>query len=180
MKKIAILICSVVLLGACAGMDYQYQRNMAVNATGYGLAGAAAGAAIASVTHGNVGQAATIGTVAGAILGAANTPPPPPQVVSLPQSQPSPQYPPPAVYPQPPVVYGPPAVAYAYPPVVYAPAPVMYIPYIPPIAYGGYYGPYCGFGGLNVTYFGGSYGGGYGHHGYGGGYYRHGSGYGHR
>src|SRR5512136_579609 len=102
MKKIAIIICLVGLLGACAGMDYQYQRNMAVNAAGYGLAGAGAAAAIASVTHGNVGQAATIGAVAGALLGAANTPPPPPQ------AQPSPQYQPPAVYAPPPAVYYPP------------------------------------------------------------------------
>src|SRR5512139_4335885 len=102
MKKISILLLSMCLLGACAGMDYQYQRNMAVNAAGYGLAGAGAAAAIASVTHGNVGQAATIGAVAAAVLGAANTPPPPPQVVSMPQpppqAQPSPQYPPPTVY----------------------------------------------------------------------------------
>ena len=74
MKKISILLLAMCLLGACAGMDYQYQRNMAVNAAGYGLAGAGAAAAIASVTHGNVGQAATIGAVAGAVLGAANTP----------------------------------------------------------------------------------------------------------
>jgi len=171
MKRIALLLCFVVLLGACAGMDYQYQRNMAVNAAGYGLVGAGAAAAIASVTHGNVGQAATIGAVAGAVLGAANTPPPPPQVVSMPQpppqAQPSPQYPPPAVYAPPPAVYYPPAAVYYPPPAVV---------YVPPVVYGGYYAPYCGFGGINVTYFGGSYGRGCGYNGYGGGYYRHGYG----
>src|SRR5512135_3572032 len=140
MKKIAVLLLSVGLLGACAGMDYQYQRNMAVNAAGYGLAGAGAAAAIASVTNGNVGQAATIGAVAGALLGAANTPPPPPRVVSVPQSPPQAQpAPPPAVYAPPPAVYYPPAVVYYQPPAVV---------YAPPVVYGGYYAPYCGFGGL--------------------------------
>jgi hypothetical protein len=76
MTKGVILLSLVLLMSACAGMDYQYQQNMAVNATGYGLAGGAAGAAIASLTHGNVGAGAAIGALSGAILGAANTPPP--------------------------------------------------------------------------------------------------------
>ncbi|MCX5896038.1 MAG: hypothetical protein NTZ51_09445 [Proteobacteria bacterium] len=140
MKKMVGLLCLVVLTGACAGMDYQYQRNMAANAAGYGLAGAAVGAGIAAVTHGNVGKAAAIGTVAGAALGAAFTPPPPPRVASSPQ----PYYQPPAVY--------------APPPVVYAPAPVIYAP--PPV-YGGFWSvPYYMLGGVNFMYYGG------GHHHY--------------
>ena len=61
MKKTVMLLSLVILISACAGMDYQYQRNMAVNAAGYGLAGAAVGSGIAAVTHGNVGTAAAIG-----------------------------------------------------------------------------------------------------------------------
>ena len=187
MKKIVMLLSIAALASACAGMDYQHQQNMATNAVGWGLLGAGASAAIASATHGDVGQAATIGTVAGAALGAANTPPPPPAyspVISQPQ-QPLPSY-------QPLAVYAPPPVYYAPPPLVYAPAPVIYAP---PVYYGDYYSPYCGLGGLNFFYYGGGYdhcnkgGGGY-YHGYGGGYgypnkdgggYRHGysGGYGH-
>ena len=152
MKKIILLLSIVVLLSACAGMDYQYQQNMATNAVGWGLLGAGAGAAIASVTHGNVGQAATIGTVAGAALGATNTPPPTAAYSQM-TYQPQPQYQPPAVYAPPPVVYAPP------PPVVYYPSPIVY---------GGYGSPYSGLGGLNVFYSGGNYD----HHGYNGGYYR--------
>ncbi len=166
MKKIVLLLGLIIILGsACAGLDQQYQRNMAVNAAGYGLAGAGAAGAIASVTHGNVGKAATIGGIAGAVLGAANTPPPPPRVVSPPQppqSQPAPQAPP-AVYAPPPAVYYPPVVVYYPPPAVL---------YAPPVVYGGYYAPYCGFGGINVMYFGGNYWRGYKHHGHHRGYDR--------
>jgi hypothetical protein len=188
MKKIVMLLSIAVLASACAGMDYQHQQNMATNAVGWGLLGAGAGAAIASATHGDVGQAATIGTVAGAALGAANTPPPSPAyspVVSQPQP-PVPQY-------QPSAVYAPPPVVYASPPVVYAPAPMLYAP---PIVYRDYYSPYCGLGGLNFIYYGGNdyhcnnggggyrhgYSGGYGHNGKGGGGYRYGynGGYAHR
>lgn len=162
MKKILLLLCVAMLFGSCAGMDQQYQRNMAVNAAGYGLAGAGTAAAIASVTHGNVSQAATIGAVAGAVLGAANTPPPPPRVVSSPQPPPQSQPAPP------PPVYAPPAVYYA-PAVVYYPSPTVV--YALPVVYGGYCAPYCGFGGINVMYFGGSYWRGHGHRSHYGGYY---------
>jgi hypothetical protein len=76
MIKVVIPLSLVLLMSACAGMDYRYQQNMAVNATGYGLAGGAAGAAIASLTHGNVGVGAAIGALSGAVLGTVNTPPP--------------------------------------------------------------------------------------------------------
>ena len=59
--KTAALFLSVVLLSGCAGMDYQYQNNMAANAAGYGLAGAATGAILGAATGGNVGAAAAIG-----------------------------------------------------------------------------------------------------------------------
>ena len=188
MKKIVMLLSIAVLASACAGMDYQHQQNMATNAVGSGLLGAGASAAIASATHGDVGQAATIGTVAGAALGAANTPPPSPAyspVISQPQ-QPLPSY-------QPSAVYAPPPVVYASPPVVYAPAPMLYAP---PPYYRDYYNPYYGLGGLNFIYYGGDYdhcntggggyrhgySGGYGHHGKGGGgyRYRYNGGYAHR
>ena len=171
MKQIAPLLSIVILFSACAGMDYRHQENMATNAVGWGLLGAGAGAAIASATHGDVGQAATLGAVAGAALGAANTPPPAPAyspVISQPQP-PLPQY-------QPSAIYAPPPVYYASPPVVYAPAPILYAP---PPYYRDYYNPYYGLGGLNITYYGGDYvhcntgGGGY-RHGYGGGYDHHG------
>ena len=71
-------------------MDYRYQQNMAVNATAYGLAGGATGAAIASLTHGDVGAGAAIGALYGAFLGAVTTPPPAYY-----------DYPPPAGYPPP-------------------------------------------------------------------------------
>jgi len=76
MTRIVILLFLVLSMGACAGMDYRYQQNMAVNATGYGLVGGAAGAAIASLAHGNVGVGAAIGALSGAFLGAVTTPPP--------------------------------------------------------------------------------------------------------
>ena len=163
----------VVLVSACAGMDCRYQENMATNAVGWGLLGAGAGAAIASSTHGDVGHAATLGAVAGAALGTANTPPASPAyspVIS--QSQPPvPQY-------QTSAVYAFPHVYYASPPVVYAPAPMLYAP---PSFYRDYYNPYYGLGGLNTTYYGGDYdhcntgGGGY-RYGYNGGYGQRGKG----
>ena len=61
MKKVIMLLSIVVLMTACAGMDQQYQRNMAVNATGYGIVGSAVGAGIAAATHGSVGAGAGIG-----------------------------------------------------------------------------------------------------------------------
>ena len=33
------IVLITVFMTACAGMDQQYQRNMAVNATGYGIVG---------------------------------------------------------------------------------------------------------------------------------------------
>jgi hypothetical protein len=167
MKKIVPLISIVVLVSACAGMDYRYQENMATNAAGWGLLGAGAGAAIASATHKDVGQAATLGAVAGAALGAANTPPPSPAyspVISQPQP-PVPQY-------QPSAVYAPPPVYYASPPVVYAPAPILYAP---PPYYRDYYNPFYGLGGINIAYYDGDKGhcyknGGSYYHGYRSGY----------
>ena len=147
MKQIAPFLSIVILFSACAGMDYRHQENMATNAVGWGLLGAGAGSAIASATHGDVGQAATLGAVAGAALGAANTPPPAPAyspVVTQPQS-PLTQY-------QPSAIYAPPPVYYASPPVVYAPAPILYAP---PPYYRDYYNPFYGLGGINITYYDG-------------------------
>jgi len=76
MKKTVVLLLLGLSMSSCAGMDYRYQQNMAVNATAYGLAGGAFGAAIASLTHGDVGAGAAIGAVYGAFLGAVTTPPP--------------------------------------------------------------------------------------------------------
>lgn len=76
MQKIALLIISVVFLSGCAGMEPQYQRNMAQNAGLWGIIGAGTGAAVAAVTGGKVGKAAVLGGIAGAALGAANTPSP--------------------------------------------------------------------------------------------------------
>jgi len=75
MKKTLLILSLAVLMAACAGMDQQYQRNMAVNAAGYGIVGSAVGAGIAAATHGSVGAGAGIGAAAGALLGAAGTPP---------------------------------------------------------------------------------------------------------
>jgi hypothetical protein len=102
MKKTLLILSLLVLMTACAGMDQQYQRNMAVNATGYGIVGSAVGAGIAAATHGSVGAGAGIGAAAGALLGAAGTPPPPGQYASAP----------PAPYPY--QAY--PPTYYAYPP----------------------------------------------------------------
>ena len=40
------IVLITVFMTACAGMDQQYQRNMAVNATGYGIVGSAVGPAL--------------------------------------------------------------------------------------------------------------------------------------
>ena len=58
------IVLITVFMTACAGMDQQYQRNMAVNATGYGIVGSAVGAGIAAATHGSVGAGAGIGDAA--------------------------------------------------------------------------------------------------------------------
>ncbi|WAC08103.1 MAG: hypothetical protein OS130_02595 [Thermodesulfobacteriota bacterium] len=76
MKKVLVLFLIVVFMSACAGMDYRYQQNMALNATAGGLVGGAGGAAIASLAHGDVGAGAAIGAIYGAFLGAITTPPP--------------------------------------------------------------------------------------------------------
>jgi hypothetical protein len=75
MRKAVVLLLIVLFMSACAGMDYRYQQNMAVNATAGGLMGGAAGAAIASLAHGDVGTGAAIGAIYGAFLGAITTPP---------------------------------------------------------------------------------------------------------
>jgi hypothetical protein len=76
MKKALVLLLLGLSMSSCAGMDYRYQQNMAVNATTGGLVGGAAGAAIASLTHSDVGAGAVIGAIYGAFLGAIFTPPP--------------------------------------------------------------------------------------------------------
>jgi hypothetical protein len=129
MKKLYILLSLAVLMTACAGMDQQYQSNMAVNATGYGIVGSAVGAGIAAATHGSVGTGAGIGAATGALLGAAGTPPPPGQYASAAAPYPYQAYPPTYAYPNGYYSYG--------PPVVYAPFPVFY---------GGYRGYYGGHG----------------------------------
>lgn len=93
MKKTLLILSLAVLMTACAGMDQQYQRNMAVNAAGYGIVGSAVGAGIAAATHGSVGAGAGIGAAAGALLGAAGTPPPPGRYASAPAPYPYQAYP---------------------------------------------------------------------------------------
>jgi hypothetical protein len=153
MKKTLLILSLAVLMTACAGMDQQYQRNMAVNAAGYGIVGSAVGAGIAAATHGSVGTGAGIGAAAGALLGAAGTPPPPGQYASAPPAPyPYQAYPSTYYYACPP------------PPVVYYGAPVVYAPV--PVFYGGwgYYGGPRYYGGYRGYY------GGHGYRGYGGGY----------
>ena len=163
MKKVISIVAIVFLTGACAGMDQQYQRNMATNAAGYGVAGAVVGAGIAAATHGNIGRGAAIGAGTGALLGAAGTPPPRYQVAQAYGQPPTSTNPPVVVYDQPPeVIYVEP------PPVYYAPPPVYYAQ--PPVYYGNSWGGYYG-GRYYGDYWGGYYGGRGYYDGHRGGYY---------
>ena len=78
MKKVFyfLFLCMFFVLTGCAGMNSEYQRNMVTNASLWGAIGAATGAGIAAATGGNPGKAAILGGIAGAYLGAGNTPPP--------------------------------------------------------------------------------------------------------
>lgn len=77
MKKIVLsimlVVCAYYLVG-CAGMPMQDQRNMGTNAAIWGAIGAGSGALIAAATGGNPVKGAVVGGLAGAGLGAINTP----------------------------------------------------------------------------------------------------------
>lgn len=68
-----VAIAMMAIVG-CAGMPKQDQENMAANAGIWGAIGAAGSAGIAAATGHAAGPAAVIGGVAGALLGASNTP----------------------------------------------------------------------------------------------------------
>ncbi len=76
MRKLSLLALLVVFIfvAGCAGMSKPYQRNMEKNAALWSVIGAATGAGIAIATHGAVGDVAILGGIAGAYLGAGNTP----------------------------------------------------------------------------------------------------------
>lgn len=71
-----MLVILSVLFAGCAGMDGQLQGNAAVNSLIWGTIGAGTGVAISAVTGGNIARGAVIGGLAGAGIGALNTPKP--------------------------------------------------------------------------------------------------------
>lgn len=76
MRNICLMLVAIATMAVvgCAGMPMQDQQNMTKNAVTWGALGAAGSAGIAAATGHAAGPAAAIGGVAGALLGAANTP----------------------------------------------------------------------------------------------------------
>ena len=75
-KTVLLLIVGICMycFGGCAGMSTQDQRNMGINAVIWGGIGAATGGLISAATGGDPVKGAIVGGIAGAGLGALNTP----------------------------------------------------------------------------------------------------------